>query len=502
MIQWLIFIAMAVITSSCKSAHAHAGAAVKDSISHPTNLADHPDIVFLLLDDQEAFTPFWEAMPQTRAMLGDAVEFTNAFGTSPICCPGRVTTLSGQYQHNTGVYTIAGPNGLPAWTQDEINRAFPVTLQSLGYYNILIGKGWKGDESQIGPGWSQWHEMTGNDMYAGYNYTVAAQKRGEIYKSFSNQGYSTDFLKQVARNAITNHVPVGQPMFMWLGPTAPHLPLPPPTRYIQEAKRKWPQLPHRPNYNEQDLSDKPRWLQTQASVRSQAVPYADNEYWMRMGSLMAVDDMMDWIKQDLIAKGRWQNTILIVTSDNGYNLGSHRLIHKQAPWEESLKVPMWIGGPGVRKGQTDALVTLMDIAPTLIDLAGGTPDPQLDGRSLKPFLTAEDKSQVQPWRDAVVGAYITGGVHSGYVPRGTPMEAGYKLDMESWEALRTKTHKFIRWTATNETELYDLKSDPFELESLVSARSTTPEHQALANAMQARLDILKHCRGDTCNQTQ
>jgi len=117
------------------------------------------------------------------------------------------------------------------------------------------------------------------------------------------------------------------------------------------------------------------------------VPYARQEYHKRMGSLLAVDEMMGRIRSVLVSQGRWDKTIVVVTSDNGYNLGAHRLIHKMAPYEESIRIPLYIAGPGISGGEVGKIVGLHDLAPTFLQLAGGQVPSYIDGKSLLPFLT-------------------------------------------------------------------------------------------------------------------
>jgi arylsulfatase A-like enzyme len=253
-------------------------------------------------------------------------------------------------------------------------------------------------------------------------------------------------------------------------------------------------LPARPNYNEQDVSDKSAWLRDTAAVRSAAVPYANGEYYKRMGSLMAVDEMMARVAQILIAQGKWPNTVVIITSDNGYNLGAHRLIHKMAPYEESLRVPLVVAGPGVARGQVGRIVGLHDLAPTLIQLAGGVPPGDLDGRSLVPFLRHGAAAPV-PWRGALVTEYDGGWVHPGDNPGGA-MAAGFNLDIPTYRSVRTDTRKYILWTSTGEEEVYDLAGDPFELNNLV--RTDPRRAQAMLFSLRPLFNNLIGCANGTC----
>jgi N-acetylglucosamine-6-sulfatase len=441
-----------------------------------------PNILLLVLDDQDAFTPFWDAMPRTRRMVRDkGMTFTTAFAPTPICAPGRCTLLSGRLAHNTGVFTLVGPYGGNNFSH-QLNHTLPVELMRRGYTNAMFGKSW--GTTQINPGWHVWCALGGDHMYEGYGYTVTEDSLHGPPRGYIGNKYSTDFLSDKVVEFLRDREGDRSPFFIWLGPTAPHLPLPPAPRHARIAQARWGgKLPKRPNFNEAEISDKSAWLRATGAVRSAAVPYAQGEYPKRMGSLMAVDEMMERIRRELLAQDEWDNTVVIVVSDNGYNLGSHRLIHKQAPYEESERVPLAIAGPGIAKGKVSKLVGIQDIAPTIVELAGGrVPGWMEDGRSLVPFLDGEDEANVR-WRDAIVGEYIGGYVTPGYNPGGS-MRRGYSLDLPTYTSLRTERYKYIRWQS-GEEEIYDLRADPYELSNMLKVRK--PGVTKLRQSLRAKL---------------
>lgn len=451
-----------------------------------------PNIVLLLLDDQDAFSPMWDAMPETAAMVRDrGMNFRTAFAPSPICTPGRVTLLSGKLAHNTGVYTIAGPTG--GWRfPPNSPQSFALELDRLGYVNALFGKTW--GAVGIAPGWDTWCSLSGEHLYEGYNYIANEQTRGGPGFSYPSSIYSTDFLSDKVTRFLRNQADDSTPFFIWLAPTAPHLPLEPAPRHAAYAYRRWRgQLPTNPNFNERDVSDKSQWLRGSATVRSAAVPYAKNEYPKRMGSLMAVDEMMARIRDTLVAQGKWEDTVFIVTSDNGYNLGAHRLIHKMAPYEESIRIPLYIAGEGIPNVDLNKIVGLHDLGPTIIELAGGVWPGYMDGKSLALFLRyGPDVETV--WRTSIVAEYNSGGVSPGYNPGGS-MKAGYSLDVATYRSIRTETHKYIRFG--RDEELYDLRNDPFELSNLLKKHKNGPVVQ-LRDQLKARLVVEGHCEGANC----
>jgi arylsulfatase A-like enzyme len=471
----------------------HPGAQRKSAQPKSVALPSRPNILVLLLDDQDDITPYWEGLPQTAAMMQSGLRFRNAFSPTPICTPGRCTFLSGRLAHNTGVFTLVGPDGGAVFGR-ELGTTFALPLQALGYANAHFGKTW--GQTQLNPGWRRWCAVGGNNMYTGYGYDVTDTRQGGGAAEYQSGEYLTDFLSDQVVEFLQRELPNAQPFFICLAPTAPHLPLPPAPRHAAYAKRRWgDRLPHRPNHNEHNVSDKSRWLREQAAVRSACVPYATEEYHKRMGSLLAVDDMMARVRGVLTAQGRWENTIVVVTSDNGYNLGAHRLIHKMAPYEESIHVPLYVAGPSIAGGEVDKLVGLHDLAPTFIQLAGGQPPSFMDGKSLVPFLITGSDNAVPTWRTSLVTEYDSGGVTAGFNPGGA-MRVGWELDIPTYRSIRTEAQKYILWLDTGEEEVYDLVNDPFELNNLT--RADRPAAAALLPQLRGLLASQRNCAGGGC----
>ncbi len=195
-----------------------------------------PNLLVLLLDDQDDNTPYWEAMPQTAGMVNNGLRFKNAFSPTPICSPGRCTFLTGRLAHNTGVFTLSGPHG-PAAFGGQASTEFSVGLSNLGYINGYFGKTWGPDSPN--PGWQRWCAVGGDNMYTGYGYQVTNFSSGGSAAEYTSGQYVTDFLADQAVEFLQSHVPSGQPFCVCLAPTAPHLPLPPAPRDIEYARRTW-----------------------------------------------------------------------------------------------------------------------------------------------------------------------------------------------------------------------------------------------------------------------
>lgn len=470
-----------------------------------------PNVVLILLDDQDATTsPYWQAMPRTRALLRDrGVEFTNAFSPTPICCPARATLLTGKLGHNTGILTNGGENG--GWETFRANgnedRTLAVWLEAAGYRTALMGKYLNGIEAAptyVPPGWTEWYGFADNASYFGYGYDIN-QNGTLVSYGTAPEDYQTDVLTRLAVDFVARaESDDARPFFLYLAPTAPHLPIPPAPRHANHPFAD-AVTPRRPNYQEADLADKPLWLRASGAIRAANVAlWNDTDYRNRMGSLYAVDDMIARLVAELAARGELANTWFLFTSDNGYNLGAHRLIHKMAPYEESIRVPLVIAGPGVPlrlRGTQEARFALeSDLAPTIADLAGVPVPSDVDGRSLAPIVRGTPPAS---WRREVLLQYETGGAANGIgaeLPPALFVLLGQEIP--TYRALRTDRHLYVEWydpeRSANERELYDLRVDPYQLDNRLGTPLGRLLYRGVAEDLAARLDEVSRCSGASC----
>jgi len=481
----------------------------------PALAADQrPNIVLILLDDLDATTsPYWDALPKTRSLLqARGMTFDAAFAPTPICCPARSTILTGKYGHNTGVLTNGGDQGGWGTFYKNGNEAhtLAVWLHDVGYRTALIGKYLNGIEAEpthIPSGWSEWYGAVDNLFYFGYGYTL--NENGTLVRYGNAEAdYNTDVVATKAVDFIRRATVADaerQPFMLYVAPSAPHLPLPPARRHRDNPYRA-ALAPRTPNYNEADVSDKPFWLRATAQLRKSIVDaWNDVDYRNRMGSLYAVDDMVAAIVDELAQSGELDNTWIIFTSDNGYNLGAHRLIHKMAPYEESIRVPLLVAGPGVaalsQGAHLQQIVLETDLAPTIADMAGVTIPDDVDGRSLLPLLRGDT---VDAWRNDMLLQYATAGAANGI---GTELPAWFFVmlgqDIPSYRALRNSTYLFVEWydnpQAQHQYELYDLAADPFQLTNLLATPAGSLSHYSIVQAMSVRMEQLASCKGANCN---
>ncbi|HEX2109105.1 MAG TPA: sulfatase/phosphatase domain-containing protein, partial [Rubrobacteraceae bacterium] len=235
----------------------------------------------------------------------------------------------------------------------------------------------------------------------------------------------------------------------------------------------------------------------------------------RLESMLAVDEMVGSLVEELEAAGELENTYIFFTSDNGWFSGEHRIQSaKNRAYEESARVPLFVRGPGVPAGSsTEKLVINTDLAPTFADLA--SVEFLADGRSLAPLLAGEDAS----WRSSALlerlpadesaggagkgkdkadkgkgkdktGKGKEGKTGAGGVPKAGPGNPG------TFRAVRTETHKYVEYDS-GDRELYDLQNDPYELENVYDSADPT-----LIEDLETRLEALKECSDDGCRQAE
>jgi N-acetylglucosamine-6-sulfatase len=442
--------------------------------------SERPNIILILTDDmalQDA-----EYMPKLHSLMMDrGTTFENAFVTNATCCPSRATILRGQYTHNHQVRLT--PRGFQRFHNLGHEGSTVATwLRSEGYRTTLIGKylnGYGGaDETYVPPGWDEWYANSSET--GSYDYTL--NKNGQLVSYGSApEDYKTDVLARKATNYIRRAAGNEQPFFMYLAPTAPHSPAIPASRHadaIPDAK-----APRPPSFDEADVSDKPDWVSSRAPLSAEEIAYIDELYGDRLRSLLSVDEMLEGLIDTLRKGGELDETYIFFTSDNGFHMGQHRLPEgKWTAYEEDIRVPLIVRGPGVPAGQAlDHLVLNNDFAPTFAQLADAEPPSFVDGRSLAPLLSDDPPTSAE-WRSAflVESARDGDGIRS----------------RRAFEAVRTEQHLYVEYES-GERELYDLAEDSYEIDNRYA--SADPD---LITQLQARLGALRGCVGAKCRSAE
>jgi N-acetylglucosamine-6-sulfatase len=467
-----------------------------------------PNIVLILTDDLDVDLGSLEYLPNVRRLIGErGASFAHFYVPVSLCCPSRSTILLGQFVHNHQVYGNDPPSGgFFKFQQLHHDRATIATaLQAAGYRTALLGKYLNGypdpkDRAYVPPGWDEWAVPSNDNAYAGTNYELNVDGRLERHGE-RPEDYLTDVLAGRAVDFVRRS---REPFFLYLAPYAPHKPAIPAPRHAQLFAGL--RAPRTPSWNEADLSDKPAPYRDAPPLTPANVDYLDRLYRRRIQTLQAVDEMVARLVAALAEEGRLDDTYLFFTSDNGFHMGQHRLLaSKYTAFEEDVHVPLLLRGPGVPAGRSvDALAETVDLAPTFAQLAGATLPVEPDGRSLLPLWQPAPPAA---WRQAVLieqrelpageaaaeapaGAARSG--HRGVLePPDSPASAGAKANL-AYVGLRTRRFKYVEY-ADGERELYDLWSDPHELQSLHAQADP-----ALLARLSAILARLRACAGASC----
>lgn len=455
--------------------------------------AKPPNVVVVMTDDQHQTS--LAAMDQVQSKLvGKGTTFANSFTNWPLCCPSRATFYSGQYAHNHGVLGNGEPQG--GFANFDDSNALPLWMQEAGYRTIQIGKYLNGygqpadNPAYVPPGWSEWMVGTAGTTQDVYGYKLN-QNGAIVDYGTAETDFKQDVFTDLAVDAIERNAP-GRPFMLAVMYTAPHSGGPnpnlhPPADCAASAKPA-PRhanafdaepLPRPPSFNEADVSDKPGEIQAMPAIDADGLANIERRYRCRMESLLSVDDGVGRIVAALRASGELDNTLIIYTSDNGYFHGEHRVqTGKNRVYEEAIRVPLVIRGPGVPAERTvsDPVINA-DLAPTVLDAAEASAGRTVDGRSLLPFAAHPERRH---GRELLIEQY-----------RGDDDEDG-SADLR-YEAVRTSRYVYVA-NEGDRAELYDLETDPYELQNLVD----DPAYDGVEAALAARLASLRTCAGQSC----
>lgn len=463
--------------------------------------AKPPNVVFILADDLD--NEVFSQLGAIKSLLADnGVRFKNNFVSLSLCCPSRVTTLRGQFAHNTGVYTNQLPNGgfEKAYRDGLENSTIATWLQAAGYRTALFGKYLNGypdgapSPTYVPPGWTHWVSPNGGSPYSEYNY--ALNENGKtVYYGGAPSHYLDDVLARKTtafiKNTTANYP--DKPFFIYLAPYAPHEPATPPPRYAGRFPKA--KAPRTASLNEAIVTDKPAWIRKKAPLTATEIANIDDLYRKRRQSMLAVEDLVKELIDTLRATGQLDQTFIFFTSDNGFHLGQHRLSWgKNTAYEEDIGVPLVVRGPGVPAGRVvDKITANVDFAPTFAEIAGVTPPSFVDGRSLVPLLTG---TTPPVWRQALLLEHggPVGVTASGAEPLLKPRDAYRAQPLKPGAArvfagLRTPERSYVEYL-TGERELYELQTDPAQLNNVYATADP-----ALKTKLSTWLGSLRHAAG-------
>jgi arylsulfatase A-like enzyme len=442
--------------------------------------ANAPNILFILTDDQD--TESLARMGNVQKLIVDqGTSFSNAFATTSLCCPSRVSFLRGQYAHNHGVLanetTMSVQGGYQGFRELGLQDSTVATwLDDARYDTFYAGKFLNGyeDTSYVPHGWDEWYAFSGHPHRNNY----AVNENGELKTYAQDQRHETYYLRDKAEAFVRDHAEGGAPWFAVVATHAPHNPqtTAPEFRHSYDDTN----MPTSPSFNEADVGDKPGWIRARPRLDSRCSTEEGNpdcnreimDIWRaQQEALMSVDVMVKDLVRALEETDQMERTYVVFASDNGFVLYQHRLYSKGFPYEETQGIPFVVRGPGVRQGVVShELVANIDLAPTIAAWAGVQAPEYVDGRSLVPVLEGTQTL----WRRWLLFEHFLSG--------------------HPYVGVRTAGGESYIEYETGEKEYYDLAADPWQLQSA----HADPENAERLATLSATLSDLKGCQRAGC----
>jgi arylsulfatase A-like enzyme len=441
----------------------------------PAAAAAAPNIFIYHLDDlRDAFPggvdPL-QFMPKTRQWMSTGRRYTQSFVNDPSCCPSRASMMTGRYPHNNGVLDQQDGAQFPP------QYSLACYLDRAGYATYVAGKfltTWP--RTQLPPCFD--HSSV---IWGGYN-NVAARVDGVARTA---TGYSTTWLGNRGREYVTQALAGSAPFLLYETPQAPHwvnvtVNGTTTQRAVPETKYANVNVGTCSGVPEADRSDKPAYVRRHNYTTTQAQGMCASQ----LRAIMSADDQFAATMQLLSDRGVLANTLVILSSDNGFLWGEHGRWEKFTPYEPAIRTPLLVRWPGHITAGTDSsrLVTLVDILPTVLQAAGITPPataPRLDGESL---LGASG-------RTVVYAEYDVDEVANPNIP--------------SWRMIRTRTVKYVHTYDAQGTiiarEYYNLTNDPNEHTNLLGdSNSGNDPPAATLTSLVSQLNSFATCVGAAC----
>ena len=424
---------------------------------------DRPNVLIIVTDDQRERDQML-VMPKTLEIFGEGgTEFTHAFATTPQCCPARASIMTGRYAHNHGVRR----------NQDGPKLNQMVTIQRYlheraGYKTALVGRFLNSWDVSVSPRFfDKWAFFRAGYYENEFNVNGAMTQVDQ---------YATDYIRDQAMLFLQelDDEADATPWMMYVTVSAPHFPFFSEDDYAGADVPFWPT---NPALREDNLGDKPGFVPEVGFTAEQG----EAIYGKQLRTLMSADDAVAAIFDKLAELGEDEDTLAFFVSDNGFMLGEHGLYAKRLPYTESIHVPFFVRWPGrVEAGATDdRLVANIDVAPSVLDVAGLPPELQIeqDGRSLFGPLE-RTRILTEQW-----------GSWSAHRP--------------TWASIRTHDYQYTQYYFKDGRpryrEFYDLRTDPWQVKNLLGdGDAANDPSDFVIKQLEMQLERDRTCAGFTC----
>jgi arylsulfatase A-like enzyme len=410
--------------------------------------------------------------------------------TESLCCPSRVSILRSQYVHNHQVLsnmmeTGGGYGKFKALGEDK--DCLPTWLQASGVTTGIVGKYLNqfpgaGNPNEIPPGWDYFSApITPSRAYEGYDYTL---NTNGVLTGYGHK--PKDFLNTVMTRQAVQFIQKTQgPFYLQVNSYLPHSPAPVDPKHAGDHAGD--PLPAAPSLNTQILNAPP-WMVKAGHIGKTGIRKL-REYWnQRLDSAESLADTITTVQRTVKASGHAYDTYIIITSDNGFHMGSHQLFKgKRTAYDTDTLVPLVIIGPDAKPGvRVDALTSTIDFAPTISELMKSPYPSWVDGRSLTPFL--HNGTAPLNWRESILSEVL---IHS------SPGDPDFtKEEPPPFTSIRTDRWLYVRYDDSS-LELYDRLKDPYQLRNIAAYAPGS-----VLRRLDLIADLMSDCRGETCHAAE
>ncbi|MDF7823525.1 sulfatase [Pontiellaceae bacterium B12227] len=483
-----------------------------------------PNILFIMSDDHttQGFGCYGSRLaklnptPVLDELARNGARFDSVFCTNAICTPSRAAIMTGQYSQTNGVLDLEG--ALPPKRQ-----YLPIEMKKAGYQTAMIGK---------------WHLKEEPAAYDYYSVLVAAGQQGTYFdpefietgmkfgkhgapgiKTKKYTGYSSDVITDLSMDWLSKGWNKKQPFFLMHHYKAPHDMFENAPRYdswLEDVEIPEPEsLYESGNHgsigtrgeNDELIHDIGSSVSKRNTIRNMGQHMEidpdldDREYTHQayqkylkryLRCVKGVDDNLKRLFDHLKKEGLWENTVIFYTGDQGFFLGEHDYIDKRWAYEEGMRMPFIMYYPkSIQPGTVcDALINNTDFAPTMLEYAGVKTPGYMQGRSFKSMV--ETGVEPDDWRDATYYRYWMHMAHAHANPGHFAVRTKrYKLifyyGADVFEAGRPGWGTRSEWRTPAAWELYDLKSDPKEMNNVYDH----PEYSEVRKKLKIRLKELR-----------
>ena len=439
------------------------------------------------------------ATPNIDRIAREGMLFHNAFCTNALCAPSRSTLLTGKYSHLTGM--INNPKGSSGEQKpthyDADQETFVQNMRRHGYQTTMAGK-WHLETNPSKAGFDAFifKHGAGGPYYEPTGYLENPHPGSPVVRHTVHHGYSTDIFTDYTIAALKRMAQSDKPFLMLFNPFNDHRPFDPPHRYenlyrgqrIVEPGTFWDDYSHRATAARaarMRIEYMPDFNPPKDLTGRQRKQWNYQRYMQHfLGALHALDDNIGRILDHLDSSGLADGTIVVLTTDHGFFMGDHGWFDKRFMYEQAIRIPWMVRWPGhVRPGsETDAWTINIDNAPTVLDMVGLDVPKDMQGRSIVPLF---DGSTPADWKRTLYYHY-----YEFVQPHFVYPHYG----------VRTDRYKLINYYRQNQWELFDLKNDPDEMESLFAwnGYKVRPGYEpVVADLLEQLKSLRKHYRDDT-----